>query len=227
MKKLLLLLITIAITYISIAQGSNFTRSTTGQYNLKIRFNGKKYSLQDKSATFQNITPGTYPLIVYQWSYRNNSAGEWIKVFDNNVTLTAYKHLEITVMRFGKTTWDEGPIAIDSWWDGTINPVGGTGTGNNSQAIDDYGFGKIKKAIKDAVYASDMLTMAKGVMKNNLFTVDQIIELCRLFTYSSDRLAFAKYGYDYCINKNLYFTVADVFTYSSDKSELMAYINGK
>jgi hypothetical protein len=64
-------------------------------------------------------------------------------------------------------------------------------------------------------------------MKNNLFTTDQIIELCKLFSYDSDRLVFAKYAYDYCVDKNLYFSVGEVFRYSSDKNELMTFINGK
>lgn len=226
MKKLLLLLIMVAVSYITIAQSSTLTISTTGQYNLKIRLNGKKYALQDRSATFQNLLPGTYPLIIWQWQYRT-SIGEYVKVFDNTVTLTANKHLEVTVLRFGKTSWDEGPVISDGWSDGVINPIGGNGTGNNNQAVDDYSFNKIKKAITDAYYSTEMLTTAKTVMKNNLFTTDQIIEMCKLFSYESNKLEFAKYAYDYCVNKNLYFSVGEVFSYSSSKRELMTFLNGK
>jgi hypothetical protein len=226
MKKLLLLLISIAITYASIAQSSNLTISTTGQYHLKIRFNGKKYSLADNSATFQNLLPGTYPLMIYQWQYRNNTS-DWVKVFDNTITLTANKHLEITVMRFGKTAWDEGFITNDGWSDGIVNPIGGSGSGTNSQAADDYTFGKIKAAIKDAYYDNQMLTTAKAVMKNNMFTTSQLTELCKLFGYDNYRLDFAKFAYDYCVDKNLYFTLGDTFSYSSYKTSLMTFLNGK
>ncbi|MBK8300355.1 MAG: hypothetical protein IPK90_07875 [Chitinophagaceae bacterium] len=44
----------------------NVTISTTGTNNLKIKFGGKQYSLQDRSVTFQSLEPGNYSLIIYQ-----------------------------------------------------------------------------------------------------------------------------------------------------------------
>ena len=229
MKKLLLILILFATGYTASAQGANLTISTTGNHNLKIRFNGKKYSLQDRSATFQNILPGNYPLTIYQWQTRSNGNAEYVEVFNNNITLTAYKHLEITVLRFGKTAWDEGPIVSDSWWDGSVNPIGGNGSNNNSsnQSVDENTFNKMKKTISDATYDNQMLSTAKVVMKNNWFTTAQIIELCKLLSYDNNKLALAKYGYDYCMDKNQYFTIADVFDYPSNKSSFMEFLNGK
>ena len=227
MKKLSLLLFILAISYISIAQTSFLSISTTGLHNVKFRLSGKNYTMEDITATFQDLRPGSYPLIIWQMQY--TTKWEYVKVYDNTIFLTANKHVEMTVLRFGKVVWDEGTVERDNWRDGVISPISddGTSTSNTNGAIDRDGFDKIKKAIRDAIYPSSMITTAKTVMKNNFFTTTQITELCKLLGYDNYKVELAKFAYDYCVDKNMYFTVADAFEYPSSKTELMDFIRKK
>ena len=71
------------------------------------------------------------------------------------------------------------------------------------------------------------LATAKQIIATNPMTVNQIAQLCRLFTYENNALELAKFAYPYCVEKNKYYMLNDVFTYDSSKRELNEYIGGQ
>ncbi len=232
MKKIIFIICVFLFSVGAIAQSkSNLTINTTGTSNLKITFNGQNYSLQDRSATFQSLTPGSYPLIIYQWQVKNGS-GQYEKVYDGTVNLTAGKHVEMLVMRFGKTAWDEAAIAADDWNEFYTNPKNENDDWNYNGtdrmvAVNDYQFGLIKKALNDQYNEDERLNWVKVVFKNNLFTVAQIREIFKNFYNETKGLVFVKYAYDYCIEKNIYFSLADVFYSSDRKKDFIKFLSDK
>lgn len=70
------------------------------------------------------------------------------------------------------------------------------------------------------------LATAKQVVANNPMTVNQITQICKLFTFESNKLELAKFAYPYCIEKNKYYMLNEVFTYDSSKKELDEYLRG-
>lgn len=70
------------------------------------------------------------------------------------------------------------------------------------------------------------LATAKQIIANNPMTVNQIAQICRLFTNESNKLELAKFAYPYCIEKNKYYMLNEVFTYDSSKQELNEYVGG-
>lgn len=231
MKKNILLACFFLFAVAAIAQSkSNLTISTTGTSNLKITFKGANYSLQDRSATFQSLTPGSYPLVIYQWQVKNGS-GQYQKVYDGTVRLTEGRHLEMLVMRFGKTSWDEADITPDDWNAYYTNPQAvlddAYNNTNSELAVSSTQFALIKKALNDEYNETERLNLVKVVFKNNLFSVAQIKELCKTF-YNEDRaLLFAKYAYDFCIEKGIYFSIADLFYSSTRKKDFIDFLSNK
>ena len=71
------------------------------------------------------------------------------------------------------------------------------------------------------------LTLAEQIVSNNPMTVSQIAQICRQFSFESNRLEFAKYAYSFCIEKHKYYMLNEVFTYDSSKQELNEYLQGK
>ena len=70
------------------------------------------------------------------------------------------------------------------------------------------------------------LAIAKQVVASNRMTVNQIAQIARLFSFESNKLEFAKFAYPYCIEKNKYYLLYDVFDHDSSKQELNEYIQG-
>ena len=173
-------------------------------------------------------------MIIYQLQRKPNGATEYVQVFNDNIRINVQRHLEITVMRFGKTAWDEGPIPAEDWNDGIyLNPVGQTDNGTNpgnsgsSQAVTNDVFLKIKKHIQDGYYDETMLTNAKVILKNNWLNTSQISEIGKLFTYDEGKLKFLKFAYDWCIDKGSYFTLTEVIYYDANKKQLLDFIASK
>lgn len=75
-------------------------------------------------------------------------------------------------------------------------------------------------------FDNDRLTTAKQIVASNPMTTDQIAEICRQFNFDNYRLDFAKYAYSYCVDKNRYFILNEVFTFESYRRELTEYIQG-
>lgn len=228
-RAVLILFVFISLTAISQTK-SNLTISTTGTSNLKIRLGEYRYSLQDRTTTFQEMNPGTYDLVIYQWQKKPDGNSDYVQVYNKNVQLTAGRHTEISILRFGKVSWDEGPIVADNWNDNYNNPwpsQGGYQHNRNVQAVDATQFAQIRKTINSEFGDANMLSVAKVALKNNLFTCAQIKDIAKLFFTDDTKLSFTKYAYDYVVDKGNYITVGDVFYSSLVKKELLYYIGNK
>ena len=55
-------------------------------------------------------------------------------------------------------------------------------------------------------------------------SASQILGICKLFSFESNKLEFAKYAYEFCVDKNKYFLLSEAFTYESSKRELSEFV---
>lgn len=243
MQKILLTLLLVGSLFTAQTQPqskSNLTISTTGNSNLRFTFNGYKYSMVDKTTTFQSLVPGNYPLVIYQWRSSWRGMGQYEKVYDGTVKLNPGKHLEITVMRFGKTSWDEGNTESDNWGDRYNNPSPSDGYNDrdrdrdrdrdNTDIIyktDASQFAIIKKAINGESFDDDKLRMAKVSLKEASLSVSQVRELMGSFYNEEKKLELAKFAYDKCWEKSLYFSLTDALTFNSYKKALLDFLATK
>ena len=86
-------------------------------------------------------------------------------------------------------------------------------------------FNDLCKMINNTPYSSTKMTIAKQACSITCISAEQVREICRLFSFDSDRLTFAKYAFDHCYDRRNYFKVNDVFTFTSSVNELNRYIN--
>ena len=88
-------------------------------------------------------------------------------------------------------------------------------------------FNRAFAVIQGETFENSKLSTAKQITSNNYLCVAQIVQICKLFSFENTKLDFAKYAYHYCVDKNNYFQLNEVFTYSSSKDELRKYIDGR
>ena len=91
--------------------------------------------------------------------------------------------------------------------------------------MSDSDFSDLKRMINNTPYSSTKMTIAKQACMATCISAEQVREICRLFSFDSDRLTFAKFAFDHCYDRRNYFKVNEVFTFSSSVSELNRYIN--
>lgn len=80
--------------------------------------------------------------------------------------------------------------------------------------------------ISNESFDSSKLTLAKQVISSNPMTASQILGICKLFSFESNKLEFAKFAYPYCVEPNKYYLLNDAFSYDSSKRELDEFIRG-
>lgn len=91
-------------------------------------------------------------------------------------------------------------------------------------AMDMGSFNSAKKTIADASFEETKLSTAKTILGSNCFSTNQVVEVCKLFSFEQSKLDFAKYAYSKCTDRGNYFKVASVFSFDASKSELNEYI---
>lgn len=93
--------------------------------------------------------------------------------------------------------------------------------------MNDTDFSQALSVIEKQSFESNKLTTAKQVVANNLLSVEQIMKICKLFSFENTKLDFAKSAYDHCIDKERYYLMNDVLEYSSSKDELDRFISSQ
>lgn len=90
----------------------------------------------------------------------------------------------------------------------------------------DADFAEALSYLAKEVYDNTRLNVAKQLASDNPLCASQIVEVCNKFSFESNRLAFAKYAYQYCTEQNKYYLVNQALKYESSKRELNEYIKG-
>ena len=120
---------------------------------------------------------------------------------------------ELTMDLITKTTVvvPEGP--------GVVPPMPPTSFGMSPQDYEEA-----CQLISDESFDSSKLSVAKQIISSNPMTASQILGICKLFSFESNKLEFAKFAYAYCIDKNKYYLLNEAFSYNSSKRELDEFI---
>lgn len=84
---------------------------------------------------------------------------------------------------------------------------------------------RMYNTLKKESFDETRLSMAKNMVANNKMAAHQIKRLAESFTFENNKLAFLKYAYTYCIDRQNYYECVDVLSFSSDKENLMRFIN--
>ena len=94
-------------------------------------------------------------------------------------------------------------------------------------AMDIVTFTDAKKSISSSSFDETKLSTAKTILATNYVSTDQVIDMCKLFSFEDSKLDFAKFAYPRTIDPNNYFKVGNVFNFSSSKEDLNNFLTGK
>lgn len=93
--------------------------------------------------------------------------------------------------------------------------------------MNSYDFSKAKDLVKKESFEDTKMKIAQQFTSRNCLSLDQVKEIAQLFTFEDNKLEYAKYAYDYCLEKNNYYQLNDIFTFSSTKDKLNDFLSDK
>jgi hypothetical protein len=103
---------------------------------------------------------------------------------------------------------------------GTVQPRGT----RCSWAMDASTFNSVKQTVNSASFEDTKLSTAKSALAKNCVNTDQVIAICKMFSFEESKLDFAKFAYAKCVDQNNYFKVATIFNFDASKTELNEFI---
>lgn len=93
-----------------------------------------------------------------------------------------------------------------------------------SAAMSTASYNQLKKSVEEKPFSDTKMSTAKIATKNSCLSAEQIKGICSLFSMDDDRLAYAKYAYNYCVDKANFYRVSEVFSFSSTTDELNKFL---
>jgi len=84
---------------------------------------------------------------------------------------------------------------------------------------------QLVKNLKDLAFDNDRLAIAKGFTSHTLLTSRQICKIVKEFSFDDAKVDYLKYAYAYCSDKQNYYQCTEQLTFSSNKKELLNFIN--
>lgn len=92
-------------------------------------------------------------------------------------------------------------------------------------AMSDSEFSALENAVKNESFESDMLSIVQISAKYNYYTVNQVIRLIDLFSFSGGKMEVIKLTYPNVIDRYNSHHLINAFTYSSDKEKVRQIIS--
>ena len=88
-------------------------------------------------------------------------------------------------------------------------------------------FSAAKSSVNKQSFSDSKMKTAKQFTRANCLSVNQIKEIMNLFSFDDDKLDYAKFAYEYCVDKNRYFMLAEEFSFSSSSDSLNDFLDSK
>ena len=213
--------------------------SSNSKTAIRVMIDGNRYRASNNAVLINNLNAGYHSIKVYQLKknyggIRNGSFNNnYQLVYDANVYVKPQYYVDIIINRFGKAFFDEQPIAAgysgddddDDWGDNNANNNWNNNHDyNTNRPMNTQSFDRFKEFLRNESFDNTRINIAKQVISTNWFTTAQVREIMGFFSFENSKLDIAKYALKYTVNKGDYFTLADEFSFSSNKDELMRYI---
>jgi hypothetical protein len=125
----------------------------------------------------------------------------------------------VTTQTTTSTTTDQNNVVVD-------NNGQDIGCGRSS-CMTLGNFNIALSTIKKQNFEDTKLKTAKQIITANCLNVDQIIQIANEFNFEDNKLDFAKFAYDYCIETRNYFKLNSIFSFSSNVDELSDYVQSR
>jgi hypothetical protein len=206
------------------------TSTDTGSDNMNMSMNINMNDQMDSSTESDNVSMSMNINLNDGFSDASNDANSTMNVNMNVNDNSGTMNTENTSSDFNNTnTAVNETVTTTTVTTTTINetPVESSlpvSSGCNNPVQD---MSRIMGALDEESFDDGKMMVAKQATSKSCMTVDQIKQIMEEFSFSKNRVEFAKYGYDRCYNPDDYYQVNSSFDFSSEKEELNDYIQSR
>ncbi len=231
-----LLSLLMSISVFAFSNQGRLSISSASKTQVRVVVDGRTYTDRDndrQEVLIRNINPGYHSIKVYQYRYGRNGSNRGAfnsmrLLYEGRVYVRPDYHVDVLINRFGKALVDERPISggyYGNQWDNDDDrDWDDDGYYGYNREMDSRSFDQLKQTIRNEHFDSGKMSIAKQGASQNFFSTAQVKELVQLMSFESSKLDLAKHCYSRTTDKQNYFLINDVFSFSTSKEELARYI---
>lgn len=229
-----LLVFTFSIIQLSKADSEFFIKiNNTGNYTVYL--NNEAQKTKKGIVRFFDLNPGYYSLRIVSQNY-------WMPqtIFQDNIQIqNGFRYAAEFQKNYGLNMIAQIPYVQNNWFiDNLITsnfPNHNHYPNNNYpnynypgnfgwNQMDNATFESLIQTVKNTSFDADRVEIIKNAVKANNISSAQVMELLKQVSFEDNRLELAKYCYSQTYDKQNYFQVNNVFSFSSSISALNKYI---
>jgi len=119
-----------------------------------------------------------------------------------------------------------GKYALDDW-NGTIGSASGRPPRAVVRIMDDNSFNDLQRIAKKEPFEDARIKVISSALSRNVISTSQLVSLLSSFAFDDKKLSLAKSSYAAVADKENFFKVTEVFTFSDNKQNLLDFIKSK
>lgn len=233
MKQLFTLLLLITASTSSMAYNNRLSISSTdNNAALQVYVDGRLQNSNqryNRSIEINDLRSGYHAIKIYKQYYTGNGRGNGrhnrnVKLlYSGSVYIRNGYHTDMVINRFGRVFTDENVLQNrndndDDYYNDDDAYDWNRNTFSNEKMA------RLRQTISQESFDDNRLAILKSAVRDQNISTAQVTELVSLFSFEKSKLDAAKYCYTYCSDAENYYLVANSFSYSSSKTELLQYI---
>ena len=198
---------------------------------LAVSIDDRYYEKRTTSLTIGEVPAGRHYIKVYNYRVGRSGNGRANLVYSGYIDLKHATFNTAVVDPFQKkmtmrTTQTFDRVDVDDSYNNYIEPEWRDDKSPefNSSALLNQDVTELGGRVNDRMTDGDKLKLMQSVLSNRVYYTDQLRTMFGWLSFESTKLDFAKWAYDNAIDKENYWKLEDVFSFSSSKDELNDYI---
>lgn len=234
MKHLFTLLLLVTASISSMAYNNRLSISSTdNNAGLQVYVDGRLQNSNQRysrSIEINDLRSGYHSIKIYKQHYRGNGWGNGrhnrnLKLlYSGNVYIRNGYHTDMVINRFGRVFTDENALHNRNGNDDDDYNDDDDAYNWNRNTFSNEKMVRLKQTMSQESFDDNRLAILKSAVRDQYISTAQVTELVSLFSFEKSKLDAAKYCYTYCSDAENYYLVANSFSYSSSKTELLQYI---
>ncbi|MBW7913590.1 MAG: DUF4476 domain-containing protein [Taibaiella sp.] len=198
-----------------------------------VSVDGRYYNKHGRTITIGNLPKGWHDLRVYEYLEYRKGGGRAKLLYTGRIriepgTVTACV-VDRQTGRMRTRTMDIEDAYLD--YDQPDNDDRYKDDNNrrdrNSNILNNTDLNELKARVEDRITDTEKLELMKSVLEKRRYYSVQVRTMMEWLAFESSKLDFAKWSYDRALDKQDYWKLEDVFTFSSSKDEFNQYISSR
>ena len=122
--------------------------------------------------------------------------------------------------------FNAGNYALDDW-NGTIGNTPSRPPRAVVRIMDEDSFNELHRIAQKEAFEDARIKVINTALSRNVISTNQLVSLLKTFAFEDNKLSLAKSAYSAIADKENFFKVTDVFTFTSKKEDLLDFIKLK